>query len=243
MKPRVLKRGGRSETGNRLLDQLPKEEYERLVPLLELVPLAAKQNLYGVNDPIRHVYFPKTGMISVVMLLEDGRQVESGTVGNEGLVGLPVVLGVGFSTHRVMCQVPGVSLRLPASPFMEAVKRSPQFYSLLQRYVAATLRDTAQIVACNALHPVLERLCRWLLMIHDRVATGAFPITQEFLAEMLGVRRQTISIIAGTLQKAGLVSYRRGVVRILNRKGLEECACECYQTMKATYDQIVDNRA
>jgi CRP-like cAMP-binding protein len=243
MKPRVLRRGGRSETGNRLLDQLPKEEYERLMPLLELVPLAAKQNLYGVNDPIRHVYFPKTGMVSVVILLEDGRQVESGTVGNEGLVGLPVVLGVGFSTHRVMCQVPGASLRLPASQFTEAIKHNPQLYSLLQRYVAASLRTTAQIVACNALHPVLERLCRWLLMIHDRVATGAFPITQEFLAEMLGVRRQTISIIAGTLQKAGLVSYRRGVVRILNRKGLEECACECYETMKTSYDQIVDSRA
>src|SRR4029077_4801786 len=134
MKSRVLKRGGRSETGNRLLDRLPKEEYERLVPLLELVSLAAEQNLYGVNGPIPHVYFPKTGMISVVILLEDGRQVESGTVGNEGLVGLPVVLGFGFSTHQVMCQVPGDSLRLAVSPFMEAVKRSPQLYALLQRY-------------------------------------------------------------------------------------------------------------
>ena len=135
--------------------------------------------------------------------------------------------------------MPGESLRLPVSPFMEVVKRSPQLYSLLQRYVAVSLRSTAQIAACNALHPVLERLCRWLLMIHDRVATEAFQITQEFLAEMLGVRRQTISIIAGTLQKAGLVSYRRGVVRILNRKGLEECTCECYEAMKTSYDQIV----
>lgn len=239
MKPRVLRRGGRSETGNRLLDRLPTEEYERLVPLLELVHLVAAQNLYGVNDPIPHVYFPKTGMVSVVILLEDGRQVESGTVGNEGLVGLPVVLGFALSTHQVMCQVPGDCLRLAVSPFMEAVGRSPQLYALLQRYVALSLRTTAQIVACNALHPVLERLCRWLLMIHDRVATEAFPITQEFLAGMLGVRRQTISIIAGTLQKAGLVTYRRGVVRILNREGLEECTCECYGAMKASYDQIV----
>jgi CRP-like cAMP-binding protein len=239
MKPRVLKHRGRNETGNRLLDRLPKEEYERLAPSLELVSLAAQQNLYGVNDPISQVYFPKTGMISVVILLEDGRQVESGTVGNEGVVGLSVVLGVGFSTHRVMCQVPGESLRLAVSPFMETVERSPQLDSLLQRYVAVSLRTTAQIVACNALHPVLERLCRWLLMIHDRVTTGAFQITQEFLAEMLDVRRQTISIIAGTLQKAGLVSYRRGVVRILNRKGLEECACECYEAMKTSYDQIM----
>jgi CRP-like cAMP-binding protein len=239
MKPPVLKRGGRSETGNRLLDRLPKEEFERLAPLLELVPLAAEQNLYGVNDPIPHVYFPKTGMVSVVILLKDGRQVEAGTVGNEGVVGLPVVLGFGFSAHRVMCQVPGESLRLPVSPFMEAVRRSPQLYSLLQRYVAVSLRTTGQIVACMALHPVLERLCRWLLMIHDRVATGAFPITQEFLAGMLGVSRQTISIIASTLQKAGLVTYRRGVVRIINRKGLEECACECYEAMKTSYDQIV----
>jgi CRP-like cAMP-binding protein len=229
----------RSGTGNRLLDRLPKEEYERLVPLLELVPLAAEQDLYGVDDPIPHVYFPKTGMVSQVTLLEDGRQVEAGTIGNEGLVGLSVVLGVAFSTHRVMCQVAGESLRLAVFPFMEAVKRSPQLYSLLQRYVALSLRSTAQIVACNALHPVPERLCRWLLMIHDRVAMDAFSITQEFLAEMLGVRRQTISIISGTLQKAGLTTYRRGVVRILNRKGLEEGTCECYEAMKGFYDRMV----
>jgi CRP-like cAMP-binding protein len=228
-----------SGTGNRLLDRLPKEEYERLVPLLELVPLAAGQDLYDVDDPIPHVYFPKTGMVSLVTLLEDGRQVEAGTIGNEGLVGLSVVLGLDFSTHRVMGQVAGESLRLAVSPFREAVKRSPQFYSLLQRYVALSLRSTAQIVACNALHPVPERLCRWLLMIHDRVGSDVFSITQEFLAEMLGVRRQTISIIAGTLQKAGLITYRRGVVRILNRKGLEEGTCECYEAMKGFYDRMV----
>src|SRR5437867_3193503 len=203
-------------TGNRLLDRLPKTEYEHLVPLLETVSLAAEQGLYDVNDLIPHVYFPKTGMVSLVILLEDGRQVESGTIGNEGLVGLPVVLGFGFSAHRVVCQVPGESLRLAVSPFMEAVKRSPRLHSLLQRYVEVSLRNTAQIVACNALHPVAERLCRWLLMIHDRVATEAFPITQEFLAQMLGARRQTISIVAATLQKAGLITYRRGIVRILN---------------------------
>jgi CRP-like cAMP-binding protein len=229
----------RSGTGNRLLDRLPKEEYERLVPLLELVPLAAEQDLYDVNERIPHVYFPRTGMVSLVTLLEDGRQCEAGTIGNEGLVGLSVVLGFDFSTHRVMCQVAGESLRLAVSPFREAVKRSPQLYSLLQRYVALSLRSTAQIVACNALHPVPERLCRWLLMIHDRVAMDAFSITQEFLAGMLGVRRQTISIIAGTLQKAGLMTYRRGVVRILNRKGLEEGTCECYESMKRFYDRIV----
>ena len=229
----------RSGTGNRLLDRLPKEEYDRLVPLLKLVHLAAEQDLYDVDDPIPHVYFPKTGMVSLVTLLEDGRQVESGTIGNEGLVGLAVVLGLEFSTHRVMSQVAGDSLRLGVSPFMEVVKRSPQLYSLLQRYVAVSLRSTAQIVACNTLHPVPERLCRWLLMIHDRVATDVFSITQEFLAEMLGVRRQTISIIAGTLQKAGLTTYRRGVVRIIDRKGLEEGACECYEAMKGFYDRIV----
>jgi CRP-like cAMP-binding protein len=142
-----------------------------------------------------------------------------------------------------MCQVKGESLRLAVSPFMEAVKRSPQLYSLLQRYAGMSLRSTAQIVACNALHPVPERLCRWLLMIQDRVASDAFSITQEFLAEMLGVRRQTISIIAGTLQKAGLITYRRGAVRILDRKGLEEGTCECYEAMKGFYDRMVDNRA
>ena len=232
----------RSGTKNWLLDQSPEEEFERLAPLLEPVSLAEQQDLYDVDDAISHVYFPQTGMISLVTLLEDGRQVESGTIGHEGLVGLSVVLGVGFSTHRVMCQVPSESLRMPISPFMEALKASPQLYSLLKRYVVVSLRNTAQIVACNVLHPVLERMCRWLLMIHDRVEMKEFPITQEFLAEMLGVRRQTISIIAGTLQKAGLITYRRGVVQILNRKGLEEGACECYEVMKTSYDRIVGSR-
>jgi CRP-like cAMP-binding protein len=229
----------RSGSGNWLLDRSPKEEFERLAPLLEPVSLAAQQDLYDVNDPISHVYFPKTGMISLVTLLEDGRQVESGTIGREGLVGLPIVLGFGYSTHRIMCQVPSESLRLPISPFMEALKHSPQLYSLLKRFVVVSLRNTAQIVACNVLHPVLERLCRWLLMLHDRAGMEEFPITQEFLAEMLGVRRQTISIIAGTLQKADLINYRRGVVQILNRKGLEDGACECYEVMKESYDRII----
>jgi CRP-like cAMP-binding protein len=229
----------RNGTGNGLLDRLPNDEYERLVPLLELVSLAAQQRLYDLDEPIPHVYFPKTGMVSLVTPLEDGRQVESGTIGNEGLVGLTVLLGYERSTHRVMCQVKGESLRLAVSPFMEVVKRSPQLYSPLLRYVAVSLRNTAQIVACNALHPVPERLCRWLLMIQDRVATDAFFITQEFLAEMLGARRQTVSIIAGTLQKAGLITYRRGDVRILDRKGLEEGSCECYQLMKRFYDQMM----
>jgi CRP-like cAMP-binding protein len=222
-----------------LLDRSATEEFERLVPLLEPVSLAAQQDLYDVNDPISHVYFPKTGMISLVTLLEDGRQVESGTIGREGLVGLPVVLGVGFSTHRIMCQVPSESLRLPISPFVKALKNSPQLDSVLKRFVVVSLRNTAQIVACNVLHPVLERLCRWLLMLHDRAEMEEFPITQEFLAEMLGVRRQTISIIAGTLQKAGLITYRRGVVQILNRKGLEDGTCECYEVMRTAYDRII----
>src|SRR4029453_10184629 len=171
----------RSGTGNWLLDQSPTEEFESLSPLLKLVSFAAEQGLYDVNDAISHVYFPKTGMISLVTLLEDGRQVESGTIGREGMVGLPVVLGFGYSTHRVVCQVPSDGLSLPISPFMELLKRSPQLYSLLKRYVVVSLRNTAQIVACNVLHPVLERLCRWLLMIHDRVTIATFPIIQEFL--------------------------------------------------------------
>ena len=230
----------RSGTGNRLLDRLPKEEYDRLVPLLKLVHLAAEQDLYDVDDPIPHVYFPKTGMVSLVTLLEDGRQVESGTIGNEGLVGLAVVLGLEFSTHRVMSQVAGDSLSPwgcpPSWKWSSVARSSTRFCSATSpcRYAARP-----RSVACNTLHPVPERLCRWLLMIHDRVATDVFSITQEFLAEMLGMHRQTISIIAGTLQKAGLTTYRRGVVRIIDRKGLEEGACECYEAMKGSYDRIV----
>ena len=160
-------------------------------------------------------------------------------MGREGFVGLAAALGVEASPHRAMCQMAGESLRLPVGPFLEALGRGPGLPRLLHRYVAFSLRLVGQGVACNALHPIEARASRWLLMIHDQAGRDEFPMTQEFLAYMLGVRRQTVTVVAGALQNAGLIGYRRGVITVLDRPRLEEAACECYASMRSYYRRIV----
>ncbi|HZT80515.1 MAG TPA: Crp/Fnr family transcriptional regulator [Gemmataceae bacterium] len=226
-------------TGNQLLDRLPAGLFDSLAPSLEPVTLAAKEGVYDEGQPIRHVWFPTSAVISLVVVLEDGREIEATTVGREGLVGFHLVLGLDFSPLRALCQVPGGALRLPAGVLRRAVEASPAADAFLRRYVAVFLRNANQIVACNAVHSVEERACRWLLMAHDRVGSDEFSLTQEFLAEMLGVRRQSVTVVAGALQQAGLIAYRRGVVRILNRTGLEGASCECYRVMRAFYEGLL----
>jgi CRP-like cAMP-binding protein len=222
-------------TGNGLLDRLPEDEYGRLARSLEPASLAVQQELYPADQPTPYVYFPRSGVISVVILMEDGQKAEAVTIGNEGMAGLAIVLGVGFGRNQVTCRVAGESLRLPAGLVPQALRGNPRLDVLVKHYAAYSLRSAKQLVACNALHPVEERLCRWLLMTHDRAGADSFPLTQEFMAEMLGVRRQTVTVIARTLQAAELISYRRGVIRIVNRQGLEEAASECSAAMKALY--------
>jgi CRP-like cAMP-binding protein len=226
-------------TGNGLLDRLPEDEYGRLAPSLEPAALAVQQELYPADQPAPYVYFPQSGVISVVILMQDGQKAEAVTIGNEGMAGLAIVLGVGFGRNQVTCRVAGESLRLPAGLVPQALRGNPRLDVLVKHYAAYSLRSAKQLVACNALHPVEERLCRWLLMTHDRAGADSFPLTQEFMAEMLGVRRQTVTVIARTLQAAELISYRRGVIRIVNRQGLEEAACECYAAMKALYERAL----
>jgi CRP-like cAMP-binding protein len=165
--------------------------------------------------------------------------VEAATIGNEGMVGLPALLGLDFTTATATSQVPGDSLRIPTPSFVQALKRSGPLDLILRRYIAFSLRSAYQAVACNALHSAEERMCRWLLTTQDRVGKGEFLLTQEFLAEMLGVRRQTVQVVAGTLQTAGLITYRRGLVRVVDREGLEAASCECYGITTALYDRIV----
>jgi CRP-like cAMP-binding protein len=230
---------GISGLRNRLLVRLPEAEYDRLVPLFEPVTLAPKQLLHQINHPLMHVYFPLRGMFSLMIFMEDGKQVEVASVGHEGMIGLSVALGVGFELHQAVCLAPSESLRLPSRTFQDALIRSPQLDVITRRYAAASLRQAEQLAACNVFHPLQERMARWLLMTHDRAEDGRFPLTHESLAQALGVRRQTVTDAAGVLQAAGLIAYRRGGVQVTNRPGLEDAACECYGAMKAQYDAFL----
>jgi CRP-like cAMP-binding protein len=224
---------------NRLLAALPRDEYDRLHTNLEKVSLPLKEILYEANGPIAHVFFPLNGVVSLVISMEGGFTLEVGTIGNEGMVGTPVFLGSESSPTRAISQVPGEALRMEATVFQEEMKRDGLLYGLVQRYTQAMINQISQSTVCNRRHSVQKRMCRWLLMSHDRVGTDEFQLTQEFLSQMLGVRRPTVSAVAGILQKAGLLTYRRGRMTILDRKGLEAASCECYQVVREELDRLL----
>ncbi len=229
----------RKKSENRLLAALPKEEYERLVANMESVSLKFKQSVYEPNELIEYVYFVKHGVVSLLNVMEDGKEVEVATVGNEGMVGLPVFLGADRVPGRAFSQVPGDAFRMKANVFKDIVTPGSPLHDLLQRYTQALFNQIAQGSACNSLHSVEERMCRWLLMTQDRVGQDEFPLTQEFLGQMLAVRRPTVSMAASILQKAGLICYSRGKITILNREGLKDSCCECYAIVKAEFDRLV----
>jgi CRP-like cAMP-binding protein len=224
---------------NKLLAALPKAEYQRLLPKLEPVSLSFKQLLYECNEPIDYVYFLNNCVISLIRVMEDGGVVEVATVGNEGMSGLPVLLGGTHSPNETFVQVPGDALRMKVDVFRSEVTPGSPLHNLLLRYTQALMNMLAQSVACNRLHSIEERCCRWLLLTRDRVNSNEFPLTQEFLSQMLGVRRASVSEVAAVLQKAGLIQYHRGKMMILNRKGLEADSCECYQIIKKEFDQLL----
>jgi CRP-like cAMP-binding protein len=229
----------RPESQNRLLAALPPEVSARLLPHLETVALGLKDIVYAANEPIEHVYFPINGMISMVSLMEDGQAVEVGTIGNEGMVGLPVFLGAESTPGQAFSQVPGEALRMTAEAFTQEVLPEGPLRALLHRYTQALIVQIAQSSACNRLHTDEQRCARWLLMTHDRVGADQFLLTQEFLAEMLGVRRARVNAVAGSLRTGGLIRYSRGLMTILDRRGLEEAACACYGIIKAEYDRLL----
>lgn len=229
----------RNSVYNKLLATLSQEEYERLLPNMEHMPLPYKQIIYGPNEPIKHVYFPKSGIISLLTVLGDGGTVEVATVGNEGMIGIPLLLGVDQTPAETIVQVPGECLRMKVDVFRKEVFPGSPLHNLLLRYTQALINQIAQTAACNRLHSVEERACRWLLLSHDRVDSDQFPITQEFLAQMLGVRRASVSVVAAILQKAGLIRYHRGNMTILDRQGLEDGSCECYQVLKQEYTRLL----
>lgn len=228
------------DTRNALLRHLPSGEYARLRPHLKDVSLEFKQVLYEPDGPIDAVYFVEHGVVSLVTLLDDGATVETGTIGNEGVAGLPVFLETDRGTDRGICQIVGSAKRLLAEiVHAERRRADSQLLSVVLRYTSAVIKMTAQTAACNRLHTVEERMSRWLLMTLDRVGNNEIALTQEFLAQMLGVRRPTVNIAGATLQKAGLIRYSRGKIAVVDRAGLEEASCECYVSIRNEFDRAL----
>jgi len=219
-------------SGNGLLSALPSAEYERLSPHLELVRLTPGKILCNVGDIVRHAYFPKDGMVSLISMTEDGRTIEVAMIGNEGMTGIPIILRSNVAPYQVMVQLAGNALRIRAGALREEFNQAGKLQDLLLRYTHSLLIQVAQSTACNRFHTVEERLCRWLLVSHDHVQTDTIQLTQEFLSYMLGVPRTSVTMIAVALQKEGLIRYNRGRIMILNRRSLESAACECYRRVR-----------
>lgn len=224
---------------NRLLALLSARDYAALRPHLERLPLDYRQSLYRADKSIEFVYFIETGAGSLVNTMANGQAAEVGTIGNEGIVGLPIVLGDDQAPTAVYVQVPGAGLRMKASLFKRELARSPTMQVVMLRYVHALFNQVAQSAACNHFHSLEQRCCRWLLMTRDRMDSDNFLLTQEFLAMMLGVQRPGVSIAAGGLQRAGLITYSRGNVAILDRVGLKKRSCECYGVSKREFDRLL----
>ncbi len=234
-----MSQSSHNPVGNKLIAALPKEEYECVLLKMEKISLSFKKPLYLPNEPIEYVYFPNRGIISLLTVLGDGATIEVATVGNEGMVGTPILLGVDRIPAETIVQVPGDGLRMKVDVFRREVSPGSAFHNLLLRYIQTLMNQLMQTGGCNRLHKVEQRCCRWLLLTHDRVDSDEFPITQEFLSQMLGVRRASVSEVAATLQKAGLIRYHRGKMKILDRQGLEAGSCECYQVFKDEYQRLL----
>ena len=218
---------------NTLLASLPPEDYRRIAPSLKTVPMKLKNTFHRQDAPIDDVYFPGGGTLSLVKTLNDGQVAEVATVGSEGAVGASVFFGQRFADCDVVVQVTGPDAQaMSADVFIEEMDKHGALFNRVVRYNQALMSQIMQTTVCNSLHSAEQRCCRWLLMTHDRVGADEFPLTQEFLATMLGVRRPTITLIANSLQQAGLIQYRRGAVRIADRAKLEVASCECYETIR-----------
>jgi len=225
---------------NRLLAALPVADYNRVFPALEVIPLKLKHVLHKPGEPVQHVYFPGSGFCSILTALEDGDMVEVATIGREGMVGASAILvGCGPDSSVTMVQAESEACyRMATDAFRREFDRRGAFHELLTRYAQAYVGFVMQSTACNAVHSVEQRLARWLLMAQDRVERNEFPLTQEFVAMMLGATRPTVTVVAGTLQRAGLITYHRGHVTIVDREGLESASCECYRTATALLDAV-----
>lgn len=228
------------ETINRLLATLPKKEYERLLPGLKRIPLNFGEVLYEPGDTIKHVYFPNDSIVSLLSAMPERSTLEVGMVGNEGFAGLAIFMGVNVSQTRALVQGAGSAMRMTSAAVRHESNHLGALHRLMHRYSHSLLTQVSQSVACNRFHSVEARLARWLLMTSDRLGLEEFRLTQDFMSNMLGVRREGVNKAAGTLQTGKLIRYSRGLITILDRRGLEANSCECYAIIKAESDEYLN---
>lgn len=228
----------RPTTKNHILNALPKEDYERLRSHLEEVSLTLGQVVYQPDESIKYVYFPNNAMASVIATTPDGQCAEVGVIGREGAAGVSVLMGVDSTPHQTTIQLADGALRISTKAIREEFKRGGALQQILLRYMHAMMMQISQTALCNRLHSVEERLSRWLLMCHDRSATDELTLTQEFLSIMLGVNRPTVTTAALILQGGGFINYRRGKITVIDREGLQDFACDCYEVVKQEYDRL-----
>ena len=225
---------------NRLLASLPPADFGRLATSLTPVTLTLKQFLLEADEPIEAAYFVETGMVSYLAYLEGGEAIEVGIIGSEGMVGLPLILGVDRAPAGALVQMGGTALRIKPAALRQAFNESDALRTRLLRYMQALYTQVSQTAVCNGHHSLEERLARWMLMAHDRAGADQFPMTHEFMAMMLGVRRSGVTVTAGTLKQAGLISYKNGHMTVLDRPSLEAAACECYGTVQRYFEQLLE---
>ncbi len=228
------------ESRNRLLATLPASLEQSLTHSSEHIHLSVGETLYEANRPIRHIYFPIDGVVSMIATTDNGLEIEVATTGNEGMLGLPVFLGSARTPLKAFSQIAGNCLRIRTAEFRRHLRNEPQLVAILHRYAQALMMQISQSMACNRAHAIEQRCCRWLLMTQDRVNQPTFALTQRFLGQMLGVRRTSVGEVAGALQDAKLIRYSRGSISILNRPGLEKRVCGCYLIIRDEYNRLLD---
>jgi CRP-like cAMP-binding protein len=224
---------------NHLLAALPAADYERLAPHLELVEMLLGEVLYESGERLQHVYFPTTAIVSLLYVMENGSSAEIAVVGNEGILGISLFMGGETTPSRAIVQSAGYGYRLKAQLLKQEFNRGGPVQRLLLRYTQALITQMAQTAVCNRHHSVEQQLCRWLLLSLDRLSSNELTMTQELIANMLGVRREGVTEAAGKLQRAGLIEYTRGHIKVLDRPGLEKRVCECYQVVKTEFDRLL----
>jgi CRP-like cAMP-binding protein len=227
-----------SPIGNRLLAALSRDDYERLLPELQSINIALGEVIYESGGRLDYIYFPTTSVISLLYTMEKGITAEMGLAGSDGVVGVALFLGGETTPNRAVAQIGGGALRMKAKVLQEEFKRGGPLQFLLLRYTQALITQISQTAVCNRLHSVEQRLSRWLLLCHDRVNSDELRMTQEFISNMLGGRRESVTVAAGHLQDAGLIHFARGHIKILDRKGLEAAVCECYRVVKDEFDRL-----
>jgi CRP-like cAMP-binding protein len=225
---------------NKILAKLPDDDYFRLLTFLKPVSFSLGDIISEPDDEPEYIYFPTTCIISLFYTMENGATAEVGLVGNDGLLGIAVFMGGKTMPNRAMIQYAGSAFRMRTEPLRDEFERGRSLHDLLLHYTQAFMTQVAQTAACNRLHPIENRLCRWLMLTSDRVSSNQLILTQEFIANMLGVRRESITRAAHELQKKGLITYVRGHMTIHDRSGLMSCACECYRVIKREYDRLMD---